>query len=765
MQLTRLLDRLSKEERRELLARRQVADAQGFDSRTLANQLAQPFALAPVFLELDNFQHLLLRWLASRTEHEAPWSALLDELRGRVPTEYLESEVRELRLWGLADYDPSPKKGFFATYPAAISVLPRGRRASLREALAQANSEALRQMLTTIGAKNPPTAKAARLGLLLSSLSRTDVCREVVAGLSEPARSIFDWVREQGGWVTYQQMASHPAARQSGVGLGMTLSYGSYWYGGGPPGVQHPVHELMRHGLLVVVSTSSSYVATWGDSSYVVPEEVELAYSGRSLFDSGALRPPELQRAEQASGVVPNPSHLLRDAVHLLGLLAAGRCEWRQDGQPYQRSLAALGKLLGNPDPSYPQALWSLCVAAGLVRPAGYGQTGFVPTDLAGAEPWRLFERLVRAWRDTGPANAPAVPSQQRTRLAREHLLQFLKVFPPDTWVLKASLEGALAFLWPMLFPLKRQDPLTDPDPGWAALRHLALAEGVTPDKQAAVMLPSALQALLAEEQARPSGALPPWDESWVVQADRSIIAPPNAHPEALLELWKVAQLEENQGAAVFRISSTSVAAALNRGASPKEVLELLQRRSRAPLPPTVERLVQDQAQRYGQIKLGAAQTYVRADDPALLYELQNSRKLHGLRWRELGPGVACILNVSPEGAMELLRRAGYLPVLDSAEQDGPDQASLAASGAAAPAAQGPKRVVQLCQRAMRDGALLALRWSEAGRVRQAVVEPLELEGSKLHAFCPETEEEIVLNLYTVLEASYRAPSSEESWA
>jgi hypothetical protein len=181
-------------------------------------------------------------------------------------------------------------------------------------------------------------------------------------------------------------------------------------------------------------------------------------------------------------------------------------------------------------------------------------------------------------------------------------------------------------------------------------------------------MVPAMHQRLLAPMDSAP-GLLPPWERSWIVQPDRTIVAPPNTHPDAVVELWKVAQLQSAQGASVFRVTPESIAAALNRGLTPSEVTETLQGGSKVPLPPTVERLIEDQGKRFGRIKVGTAQTYVKVDDPALLAELKRHKKLNKLKWVDVAPGVAFVVSQDPTGVLSDLRQAGYLPVMEQTEQ------------------------------------------------------------------------------------------------
>src|SRR5581483_4811750 len=98
-------------------------------------------------------------------DHEAPWSALLAELDGRVQATILEAELQDMRLWGLVDFRAS-KSGFVGTYAAAALALPSGT-VRLTDRLPGLTTESLRQICTQLGFKNPPTRKDERLATIV----------------------------------------------------------------------------------------------------------------------------------------------------------------------------------------------------------------------------------------------------------------------------------------------------------------------------------------------------------------------------------------------------------------------------------------------------------------------------------------------------------------------------------------------------------------------------------------------------------------------
>ena len=782
MQLSTLLSRLTPEERTILLDRRLGPNAVALDHQALTSQLAHPASVALALGELNFGQLLLLRWLGTRPNLEAPWSDLVEALGDRLTPELRDAYLLDLRLWGLADHHPTERGGFFATYPAVIASLPATRGVRLRQQLPALTSDVLGKIAGALGLQNPPTTKDGRVELIMSNLSSPATCTWAVERLSPEARALFAWLREHDGWVAADQMNLRVPGRRTTYGMSYRSIDGFFQapYKGDP---LDPLTELVRCALVLPAMLPGSW---YGPTGYAIPEEIELAYSGRTLLDSGPMQPPKLVPAQDATGTVPSPGNVLRDVVHLLGFVAAGRCEWRQDGGPYKRSLVALGKFLGRTGAEYPEMLWDLAAAAQLLRPVRRGPGGYVPAIGVDATPRELIHGLLLGWLNTGgnafeTAVMPGVAAEARARL-----LELLQIMPADTWVLKSSVEEWLRFRCPMIFRPDLQTYYTSstPDLGLASLGNLLVAVGSTPDGQDAIMIPAAHQQTLLAATADLAGPpdepgasdgsaddlLPPWDDTWIVQPDRSIVAPPNASPDALLDLWKVAQLESNQGASVFRVTAESIAAALNRGVTTDELRTMLAARSRVPLPPTVERLIEDQGKRYGRIRVGSAHTYVKVDDPALLAELRRDKRLQKLNWQDVAPGVAFVVSSDPAAVLDTLRKAGYLPVPDQdrPKKPGAQVAALAprprgSSSASKRGGSPGDMVLRLARTALREDRLLYLSWKDdRGRLCAGELEVIDLHGREIHANNLDDGEEVLILADDVIESELGDPLDDE---
>lgn len=729
MQLIDLLKRLSPEDLAALGRRRGIETTKVPDLGVLTGQLASRQSLATILCDLDAFQLAVLRWLSTQPGYSASWDTLVDTIGGRVDGEYLIAEIQELRLCGLIDFDPSTGQGFIATYAAVPTALP-SRDIRLRDHFAQHDSDSLRRICTYLGLKRPPTTRDARLDLIVNTLADPGLCRAIVHQLPEQSRALFDWVVAEGGRVGLDEAQKRPGGGRAARFAGTYVYHGRYDYS------EDPLTLLLRKALLIPLG---QYYFT----DLAVPREVAAALTDQSPFDATPLVPPPLQAGPAPdslpAGVVPHPLSLLRDLAHLVGFVGAERCEWRQDGQPYQRSLQALGKVLKNPDRNYADVLWEIAVKARLVRPGRPGG-GYTAAGFGKGQPITAFQGLLDSW----PGGF----------LASQRLMGYLLAIPPETWIDKESFQQLLGFMRPELFGSRGSVSTVVGSGGWATLCRLVVAEVVGPDEAPAIMVPGVVQAAATASRQpnarQEEGAgLPPWDETWVVQPDRTVVAPPNAHPQALQELWQVAELESNQGASIFRVTPASMAAALNRGLSPEQIKRLLKRRSKAPIPATVERLIADQGEHYGRIRLGAAQTYVQTDDPALLDELLESRKLAELRWQRLAPTIAVIDNSGAPAALQALRRAGYLPVLEPSDGRSP---SPNGSGTSPSNKEYYRELIATVQAIAETALAIEIQWRAGSRLRKARVLPTEVIGRKLLACREDNFDDVEIPLDAVID-------------
>ena len=104
-----------------------------------------------------------------------------------------------------------------------------------------------------------------------------------------------------------------------------------------------------------------------------------------------------------------------------------------------------------------------------------------------------------------------------------------------------------------------------------------------------------------------------------VVQADHSVIAPPDVELDARLFLDRIATLENDAGARIYRLTETSLSAAITAGLSAVDIENGLNERSRTPVPQSVSYLITDVDRKRKLITLTSAVTVIASSDPALI--------------------------------------------------------------------------------------------------------------------------------------------------
>jgi hypothetical protein len=179
--------------------------------------------------------------------------------------------------------------------------------------------------------------------------------------------------------------------------------------------------------------------------------------------------------------------------------------------------------------------------------------------------------------------------------------------------------------------------------------------------------LPAAGRALLDDADPAPAlaAALPPAVDDLLLQADLTGIVPgrPSQDLEALLD--RSARVESRGGAVTVRFTPESVRAALDAGATADDLLADLAGHARGPLPQPLEYLVRDAARRHGRIRTGAASSYVRTEDPALLAGVAEDPRHAGLGLVRLAPTVLAAQAPLHE-LLAALRAHGLAPVAET---------------------------------------------------------------------------------------------------
>ncbi len=148
----------------------------------------------------------------------------------------------------------------------------------------------------------------------------------------------------------------------------------------------------------------------------------------------------------------------------------------------------------------------------------------------------------------------------------------------------------------------------------------------------------------------------------FTVQGDLTAIAPGELRSDIAAELGVLADVESRGGATLLRFTDESLNRAMDRGRSPEAVADFLARHARPSVPQALSVLVADVGRRHGRIRTGPSSSYLRADDPAVLAAVVNSRKLAKANLRLLAPTVA-VSDLDPARLLKAVRDAGFAPM------------------------------------------------------------------------------------------------------
>ncbi len=152
-----------------------------------------------------------------------------------------------------------------------------------------------------------------------------------------------------------------------------------------------------------------------------------------------------------------------------------------------------------------------------------------------------------------------------------------------------------------------------------------------------------------------------------LIQADLTAVAPGPLESSLGRTLQLLADIESRGGATVYRFTPSSVRRALDSGWSAAEIHDFVGAVSRTPVPQPLTYLVDDTARTFGTVRVGHAESFLRADDEAALTELLHHPKALTLGLRRIAPTV--LISSTPlDVLLPRLRDLGSAPVVEAAD-------------------------------------------------------------------------------------------------
>ncbi len=181
--------------------------------------------------------------------------------------------------------------------------------------------------------------------------------------------------------------------------------------------------------------------------------------------------------------------------------------------------------------------------------------------------------------------------------------------------------------------------------------------------------LPGYGRALLAGADPVPAleALLPMPIDHVLIQADLTAVAPGPLERQFARRLGVLADVESRGGATVYRFTVDSVRRGFDSGWSAVEVKDFLASASRTPVPQALDYLVDDVARRFGTLRLGVAESFLRSDDETALTELMHHASAASLRLRRIAPTVI-VSDVPLQVLLPRLRELGAAPVVEAAD-------------------------------------------------------------------------------------------------
>ncbi|MEU4666499.1 helicase-associated domain-containing protein [Amycolatopsis sp. NPDC023774] len=435
-----------------------------------------------------------------------------------------------------------------------------------------------------------------------------------------------------------------------------------------------PVQKLLARSLLL----------RRDDQTVELPRELGLLLRGGAAFEAATLVEPELpvhphQTDTVDSAAAGEAMELLRQTETLLRSWSVTPPPVLKSGGLGVRELRKLAKDL-EADEARASFVAELVVGAGLVADSEATTPEWVPTTLTDswlasptvqrwmtlAQAWLELPRLPGLAGGRDAKDKPIAPLSEDLRrplapVSRRRVLAALADLAPGSGVKSVDeLVSVLAWRAP-----RRGGRLRDETVGWT------MAEGSALGLIGLGALTTATRLLLEDDRSGAveamHDALPTPVDHVLVQADLTVVAPGPLEPELATAMATVADIESAGHATVYRVTETTVRRALDTGRTADELHALFRAKSATPVPQALTYLIDDVARRHGRLRGGAAASFLRCDDEALLAEVLAHPVAAEYDLRMIAPTV--LISPVPLGeVLEALRSAGFAPAAE-----GPD--------------------------------------------------------------------------------------------
>ncbi len=589
--------------------------------------------------------------------------------------EKLTRTIDDLETLGLAFWTgDGDQRGVFVPRGVGQHVpLPAPLRMRLEVALESVSASGLARIGKALGAGNAGTNRQDWFVAIREAVRDAAAVRRQAALLSEEADVILRTLVESGGAATLQTLSLSVDARKRRQVL--DLGWTPYRYESDP---RNGVEELLSRGIAF-----QDKAGGWGGAGLVIPIELLEALLGE-CGTHGLPPEPCLDTIPAEGIPLQRHDSLIRDIAYLFGFVRRMECPKTNSGVMYKTAVKNFSRGVSMNDPRYAEFVYAVAAEAGLIAAGGrkslFAVTKRGSAWLA-LNPEAQRTALFHAWHggsqwseafDEMLTDGKGYRGAQDAREYRDAAIQLLgesaRDFPGQAISLDSLSEQAEYNWWARFHfgpeynigeTVQSNVELIRRIAGrslfWLGVTAVSLDGGGNPE----------YVALTDEGMRRLEGEAPPEEpvplpEKFIVQPNLEVFAPPNMPAGVLHRLFTIA---EPAGRGMLSLTRDSLRQALDAGETCESILDFLRAHSQTGIAQNVEYLVKEVGGRHGQIEVGHAGLYLRVDDPTLLKELEAQRNLKiGFR-RNLSENIALITGDSVDDVLKTLRQAGYLPV------------------------------------------------------------------------------------------------------
>lgn len=465
-------------------------------------------------------------------------------------------------------------------------------------------SDALAIICRRLGVAKPiPTRKSDRIDAIAAIFADATRAQLVRGSLSKVARETLDEIACRG--------AVGPIDPER-IGV---ESYLLRYAAPSPYKQRFPEHlraNARLVGLVELASAGIVGVAEWGSDIWIWREAWPLL-DRPFIADWPAVRPPEV--VALADPMVRMPS-IVATLDRALQAWESNPPAVLKNGDPRvaKTHVRATAKSIGSSETTV-DLVGRLVIALRLLLPnvvasSGRGRNRRVEHS------WMADPTLLAAWQQTAPVDrwlrlfaewcAPSTDIGDQLLANRRLLLWELSGLAAATGFRD---EGALA-----AWMAHRYGPIAVEAPVAECIAELRSIGAVTADGPVGL---TRLGRAALDDPATVGDVVGAQADSAIVQADLTVIAPPDLRHDLALRLGAIADVESDSGAVVYRLSPERITKAVQAGDTAADIIEFLTALSSVPLTDTVERLVSDAAARAGRVRVIAATTVVIVTDVA----------------------------------------------------------------------------------------------------------------------------------------------------